>query len=77
MEFGLNLYSIRNLIETEENFLKTAKALKEAGYSFMQCSAGLTYDPAVFKRVSDEAGMPIRLTHSPYDRILNDTEKLM
>ena len=77
MEFGLNLYSIRNLIETEEGFLQTAKALKDAGYSYIQCSAGLTYDPVVFKRVSEESGLPIKLTHAPYDRILGDTDKLM
>ena len=33
-EIGLNLYSVRNLIQTEEDFLKTAKILKEMGYSF-------------------------------------------
>ena len=77
MEFGLNLYSIRNLIETEEAFLKTAHKLKEIGYSYMQCSAGLTYDPLLFKRVSEETGMPIVLTHASLDRIINDTEKLM
>ena len=73
MEFGLNLYSIRNLIETEEAFLKTAHKLKEIGYSYMQCSAGLTYDPLLFKRVSEETGMPIVLTHASLDRIINDT----
>ena len=33
MEAGLNLYSIRNLIETEEAFLDTAHKLREMGYT--------------------------------------------
>ena len=77
MKFGLNLYSIRNLIDTNEKFLQTAKTLKEIGYSYMQCSAGLTYDPVQFKRISEEADMPIVLTHAPLERLLNDTDKLM
>ena len=51
MKFGLNLFSIRNLIATEEEFLKTAKKLKEMGYSYMQFS-GAPYDAEKIKRVS-------------------------
>jgi hypothetical protein len=28
-------------------------------------------------RASDEAGIPVCLTHVPYDMIINETEKLM
>jgi len=74
--FGLNLYSIRNKIETEEAFLKTALELKKGGYSFMQFSGSPLPADAV-KRVVEQTGMPVVLTHRPMDRILNDTEKLM
>lgn len=76
MDFGLNLYSIRNLIDTEENFLDTAIKLREMGYSFMQFS-GTKYDVDKIKRVSEASGMPVCLTHVPYDRIINETEALM
>lgn len=76
MEFGLNLYSIRNLIQTEEEFLNVAVKLKEMGYSYMQFSGSpLKFD--AIKRVVDSSGMPIYLTHTSMDRIVNDTNRLM
>lgn len=74
-EIGLNLYSVRNLISTEEGFLDTAKKLKAMGYSFFQYS-GAPFDPERIKRVIDETGTSIRLTHMDKDRILNETEKV-
>ena len=76
MKLGLNLYSIRNLIQTEEDFLSTAHALKDMGYSFLQYSGAPLIADRI-KRVSESSTLPIVLTHSPLDRILNDTEKLM
>ncbi len=75
MEVGLNLFSIRNLIQNEKDFLDTANKLKEMGYSYMQYSGG-PYDADMIARVSKEAEMPVYLTHVPMDRILNDTDKL-
>ena len=72
MNIGLNLYSIRNLIQTETDFLQTIKALKKMGYTYMQYS-GAPYDPQMLKRVSLETEMPIVLTHVPMDRIIGDT----
>ena len=76
MEFGLNLYSIRKNISTEEAFLDTAIKLKEMGYSFMQFS-GCPYDPEKIKRVVDASGMPVVLTHVDIAKILDETEKLV
>ena len=76
MKAGINLYSIRTLIQTEEDFLATARKLKEMGYISMQYS-GAEFVPERLKRVSDATGMPIVLTHMPADRIMNDTDKLM
>lgn len=76
MRIGLNLFSLRNLIQTEEEFLSAARTLKAAGYTYFQYS-GAAFDPERIKRVSEETGMPVTLTHVPLDRILNDTEKLM
>lgn len=76
MEAGLNLYSIRNFLKTEEDFLATAHKLREMGYSYLQYSGG-EFDPARLKRVSEASGLPVYLTHVPMDRILNDTDALM
>ena len=76
MKIGLNLYSIRDLIQTEEEFLTTAEKLKEMGYDYLQYS-GAPIDAERIARVSQKSGMPVCLTHSTIDRILNDTQKLM
>lgn len=76
MEFGLNLYSIRNLLKTEEGFLDTTHKLCEMGYDCMQFS-GMPFDADMITRVSRESGLPVVLTHVPMDRILDDTDALM
>ena len=75
MEYGLNLYSVRKNISTEEDFLATAIKLKEMGYSFMQFS-GAPYDAKMIKRVVDASGMPVVLTHVDRDKIITETEQL-
>ena len=76
MEIGLNLYSIRNFLKTEEDFLAAAKKLRDMGYSYMQYSGG-EFDPERIKRVSEASGLPVHLVHVPLDRILYDTDALM
>ena len=76
MKAGLNLFSIKNLLDTEENFLATAYKLKEMGYSYIQFS-GAPYDSDMIARVSSASQLPVVLTHVPMDRILNDTDALM
>ena len=76
MNAGLNLFSIRNLLDSEENFLATALKLKEMGYSYAQFS-GMPFDADMIARVSAAAELPIVLTHVPMDRIINDTDALM
>ena len=58
MEAGLNLFSIRNKIKTEEDFLKTACELKDMGYSYMQFS-GAPHSAETLARVVKESGVLI------------------
>ena len=76
MEAGINLYTLRNSITTESDFLATAHKLRDMGYSYLQFSGG-TYDPDVIARVSKESGLPFVLTHVPIERIIGDTDALM
>lgn len=77
MRLGAQLYSVRNQLctgeETEEGF----RRFREMEYDVVQVS-GLKNPDAVFlKKLSDRYSLPITLTHSPLDRILNDTERLI
>lgn len=76
MEAGLNLYSLRQLVHTEQDFSSLAEELKAMGYSYLQVS-GLPLKAEEIARVSKESGLPVYLTHSPLDRILNETDTVM
>ena len=76
MQIGLNLYSIRNLIQTENEFVETCKKLKEFGYDYIQYS-GLPIHVKWIKRQLKEVGLPVRLTHVGLDRVLNETETVI
>lgn len=76
MQAGLNLFSIRNYLDTEEHFLEAAQKLKEMGYSYIQYSGG-AFDPDRIARVSNQTGLPVVLTHVPMNRIVEDTRALM
>ena len=76
MNIGLNLFSVRNWIQTEEDFLKNAERLKNMGYNYFQYS-GADFDPERIERVTKAIGIPVFLTHVPLERILNDTDRLM
>ena len=76
MKVGLNLFSIRSYIKTEQEFLSTAKKLKEGGYDYLQFS-GEPFDSEIIKRVTKKSGLKIYLTHVSIEQIINDTQKLM
>lgn len=76
MQAGLNLFSVCNLLQTEEGYIDTLLKLKKMGYSFVQFS-GVKYDSNLIKRGVEESGLPVVLTHVPIDLILNETEKLV
>ncbi len=75
-EIGLNLYSIRNLIQNESDFRKTLITLKEGGYTYIQLS-GCPLDYSTIKKITDKVGMPIKLTHVPLQRLKNDLDNLI
>lgn len=75
-EIGLNLFSIRNLIKTEDDFRTTLISLKEGGYTFVQLS-GCPLEYPTVKKVVEEVGMPVKLTHSPLARLKNDLDNLL
>ena len=76
MKVGLNLFSIKNRIQTEEDFLQTALTIKDYGYSYMQFS-GADMKASQIANVVEKSGLPVYLTHSPYERIVDDLDNLM
>ena len=77
MKLGAQFYSIRDNTTTPEDLYKAFKAIKEIGYEIAQMSAICDIDPELLKSYSEELGLKITCTHSPFDRIVNDTDKLI
>ena len=74
-EFGLQTYSIRDQLKSEENTRAALKAIREAGYTSIQ-TAGF-YDsitPERLREFLDEAGLTVCGTHYNYDKIVGDVE---
>ena len=77
MKLGAQFYSIRDNTTTPEDLRKTFSAIKDMGYSVVQMSAICEIAPELLKSYSEEYSLPITCTHSPYDRIVNDTDRLI
>lgn len=74
-EYGLQLYTIRDHFQTEEDIKEAFLEMKKYGYSHGQ-TAG-TYDfisPEKFAQYAKDAGITICGTHYNWDRIKNDVE---
>ena len=77
MKLGAQFYSIRDNTTTPEDLKKAFKAIKEIGYEVVQMSAICEIDADLLRSYSEEFGLPITCTHSPFDRIVNDTDRLI
>ncbi len=76
VKIGLNLFSVRNLIQNEKDLLNAVLELKKSGYDYFQYS-GAPFDAQMIARVSKEADASFCLTHVPMQRIVEDTDRLM
>lgn len=76
MKLGAQLYTIREKCKDTESLNESLGKIAAIGYKYIQLS-GFPYDPAAVRARADELGLSIILTHSPADRILNDTDKLI
>lgn len=77
MKLGAQFYSIRTKTTTPEDLKASFKAMKEIGYEVAQMSAICKMDPYELKSYAEEFDLPIVCTHSPFDRIVNDTDALI
>ena len=77
MKLGAQLYSVRDFTQNAEDFRSTMKRIKQIGYENVQISGIGPIDANLIRSISEETELPVVCTHSPYDRILNDTDALI
>lgn len=78
MQTGAQLYTLRAYTQTEKDFACSIKKVAEMGYKTVQISGvGKEVTPQSARKICDDAGLSIVLTHSDVNRILNDTDRLI
>ena len=78
LKLGAQLYTLRQYTQNENDFAETIKRVAGFGYKYAQIS-GIGADiPAQFiKKVTEDNGIGVILTHTPLDRIINETDKVI
>ncbi len=77
MKLGAQLFSVRNYLQTPEDVRTTFLKLKEIGYENVQLSGNAQMPAEVFRDISLESGLPIVCTHTPLNRIIEETEQVI
>lgn len=78
MKLGLQFFTLREYAKTPEAFSEAMKKVAQIGYRYVQISGvGEVITAEVIKKACDETGLSVILTHTPYERIVNDTERVI
>ena len=75
-QYGIQLYSVRDFMNTEEEIRTTFRKLKNMGYDQVQ-TAGCAVDYEVFGKIAEENGMEIIGTHDDFEVMKNDFERAL
>ena len=73
-QFGLQAYSVRDHLETEEQLVATFKELAAMGYSHIHTASIHVFPAEFLKKAADEAGLTFCGTHYPWDRVSGNVE---
>ena len=76
MIVGAQLYTLRDFCKNLNGFAEALKKAADIGYTTVQVSGTCTYDPQWLKGELDRNGLRCVLTHTPPDRILNQTKQV-
>jgi len=73
---GAQLYTLRDQLQSKDAIQATLTRVAQIGYEYIQCS-GFAFDAAWMKNLCDELGLQVKLTHTPPERILNETGQVI
>ena len=79
MCLGAQLYTVRDYMKTEADYRMMMKKIAEIGYKTVQMSGFNTeaITPAIIKEVTEENNLKVVLTHTAWNRIKNDTDRVI
>lgn len=78
MKYGVQLFSLRKYLKTEEDYFSVFGKVKALGAEVVQlsCTAAAPVSFDVVKRASEQNGLPVCITHAPFPRIKDDIVRL-
>ncbi|MBQ8178806.1 MAG: sugar phosphate isomerase/epimerase [Clostridia bacterium] len=77
IKIGSQLYTYRNLLKTAEDIDAVFGRIASYGCTVAQWSGvKVAIDPKEVKRIGDEHGIEVALSHTPFDRIVGDTDRV-
>jgi len=68
------LYTVRESMKTPADMAQSLKRVREIGYEAVQLSGHGPVEPADMKQMTDDAGVRIIATHTPFDRMRDDPQ---
>ncbi len=77
MKFGAQFFTLRKKTTTPEGLESCFAEMHNIGYEVAQMSAICKIEPERLRDMSEKYALPITCTHSPFDRIKDDTEALI
>ena len=77
MKLAAQLFTVRKFTQTDADCYETLKKLKAIGYNAVQVSACGPFRAEWLAEVLKELDMEVCVTHTPIDRILNETETVI
>lgn len=76
-KIAAQLYTIRDFTKTPRDIAASLKKIKQLGYGAVQLSALGPIEPEELKRILDGEGLIVCVTHTPYERICNEMDKVI
>lgn len=74
---GVQMYTLRKFCKTPEDISNTVQRLSKMGVRVIQVSAMGPIDPKELRKILDDNGIYAVSTHTSYDRIMNETDKVI
>lgn len=71
------LYTIRNFMQTPKDMAESLKKIKALGYDAVQLSGNGPIDDKEMKKLCDDAGLIIAATHTGYELIRDEPNKVI
>lgn len=77
MVLGAQLFTLRSFIQQEADIEFSLAQVAKMGYRTVQVSAMGPIAPRRLRELCDKNGLEIAITHTPPDRIVNETDKVI